>query len=59
MENKNTVAVRVDAKAVTIPNVQAMLRHDEQKSYVPLKNGVACVGENVPLAWPAVLLLPG
>jgi hypothetical protein len=44
MENKNTVAVRVDAKAVTIPNVQDILMNDEKKSYVPIKNGVVCEG---------------
>jgi len=43
MGNKNTVAVLVGAKAVTIPNVQAMLMHDEKKSYVPIRNGVVCV----------------
>ena len=44
MENKNTAAVRVDDKVVIIPNVQDILMHDEKKSYVPIRNGVVCVG---------------
>ena len=44
MENRNTFAVRVGAKAVTIPNVPAMLMNDEKKSYVLIRNGVVCVG---------------
>jgi hypothetical protein len=44
MENKNTVVVRVGDKAVTIPNVQDIPMNDEKKSYVPIRNGVVCVG---------------
>ena len=44
MGNKSIVAVHVDAKVVTIPNVQDILMNDEKKSYVPIRNGVVCVG---------------
>ena len=43
MGNRNTVAVRVDAKVVTIPTVQDILMHDVKRSYVRIKNAVVCV----------------